>query len=521
MRDRPVVPRLRQRSPVHGLRRRGLGPLEVLAQSVSGAAPSAAMAATPAIVAVSAGGATVWSFVAATVLALLIAGCIARFTRRMAAPGGLYTLTAKGLSPGAAFACGVALLVGYGMLAAAALVGGATYLQALVLRLGGTGSVVLPVVAVVVVGLAAGGLALRGVRLSARVVLLAELVSITLMLAIFVLLLAAPLPGPDAAQPGPGLGGVAAGVLPALAAFIGFEVATSLGAEARRPFRSVPRAVTATAVVSGLLCVFAAQTQVVGFAAAPGGLAGQNAPVAVLATARGWPWVAPLLDLGLTMSFFACVLATVNGIARVLFSLGRDGVAPRGFGRTHPRFATPHVAIGVVAPVLVVVLAVALLAGAPLGGTLTFLLTVGTGGFLVAYLLVCLAAPVFLRRIGELTWPAVAATAVIVPILVAVLVAFVARSGGTPVVVVLAALAVAGACWFGWLRLRRPDRIAGIGVYDETVADDVLGADVVGAGVPGGGDGPGTGGPGTGGPGTDGPGTGGSRGPDARPDRAA
>ncbi|GJF06323.1 hypothetical protein PSD17_52710, partial [Pseudonocardia sp. D17] len=56
MRDRPVVPRLRQRSPVHGLRRRGLGPLEVLAQSVSGAAPSAAMAATPAIVAVSAGG---------------------------------------------------------------------------------------------------------------------------------------------------------------------------------------------------------------------------------------------------------------------------------------------------------------------------------------------------------------------------------------------------------------------------------------------------------------------------------
>lgn len=475
MRDRPMLPRLRERSPVHGLRRRGLGPLEVLAQSVSGAAPSAAMAATPAIVAVSASGATVWSFVVATVLALLIAGCIARFTRRMAAPGGLYSLTSKGLNPGAAFACGAALLVGYGMLAAAALAGGATYLQALVVRLAGTGSVAVPVVAVVVVGLVAGALALRGVRLSARVVLLVELVAITVMLGIFVLLLIAPMPAPTAPQPGPGLGGVAAGVLPALAAFIGFEVATSLGAEARRPFRTVPRAVTATAVVSGLLCVFAAQTQVVGFAATPGGLAGQEAPVAALAAVRGWPWLAPLLDLGLAMSFFACVLATTNGIARVLFSLARDGVAPRAFGRTHSRFATPHVAIAVVAPLLVVGLAAALLAGAPLGPTLTFLLTVATGGFLVAYLLVCLAAPVFLRRIGELTWPAVAATAVIVPILLAVLVAYVLSSGGTPVVVVLVALALAAAGWFAWLRVRRPAEIAAIGVYDETVAADVLG----------------------------------------------
>jgi hypothetical protein len=42
-------------------------------------------------------------------------------------------------------------------------------------------------------------------------------------------------------------------------------------------------------------------------------------------------------------------------------------------------------------------------------------------------------------------------------------------------VVVLAAVVVTGAVWFGWLRLRRPDRIAAIGVYDETVAEDVHG----------------------------------------------
>jgi amino acid transporter len=458
------------------LERRRLGAVEVFAQSVSGAAPSAAMAATPVIVAASAGGGTVWSFAVATALALLIAGCIARFTRRMAAPGGLYSLTAKGLPPAAAFTCGMALLIGYGLLAAAALAGAAGYLEALVVRLGGPGGPGLTIPVVLLVGGLVGALALRGVRLSAQVVLLVESVAITLMVAVFALLLISGAgSGAGHAVPAtePGLSGIAAGVLPALAAFIGFEVATALGAEARRPFRSVPRAVTATAAVAGVLYLFAAQTQVVGFAGLPGGLAAQPEPVLDLAAAQGWAFVPPLLDLGLVMSFLACALATTTALVRVLFSLSRDGVAAAALGRTHPRFRTPHVALAGALPVVVAVLVVPLAAGIPVGLALVTLLTLATCGFLVAYLLVCLAAPVFLHRIGELTWPAVAATAVIVPILLLALVAFVARSPST--VLVLAGLALLGVAWFGWLRRWRPAQLRAIGVYDETVAADVLG----------------------------------------------
>ncbi len=465
-------PSLRERSPVHGLERRRLGALEVFAQSVSGAAPSAAMAATPVIVAASAGGATVWSFVVATVLALLVAACIGRFTRRMAAPGGLYSLTAHGLGPGAAFACGVASLLGYGLLCAAAVAGASTYLTVL---LGGGRWVTVAVA--LLVGTAVVGLALRGVRVAARVVLLVETVAIAVLVVVFALLLAGgPVPGPvgtPAAAPGPGLGGIVAGVLPAVAAFIGFEIATSLGAEARRPFATVPRAVGATAAVTGVLYLFAAYTQVVGFSATPGGLAGQTEPVLVLATARGWSWLPTVLDLGLSMSFFACAAATANTLARVLFSLARDGVAARALGRTHPRFRTPHVAIVVAVPVAVAAFAVPVAVGVPAWSVLVSLLTLATAGFLVAYLLVCVAAPVFLRRIGELTWPAVATTAVIAPALVVALVAFV--SGVPQAAVVLGATALVALGWYGWLRLRRRDTLDGIGVYDETVADDVLG----------------------------------------------
>lgn len=465
---------LRDRSPVHGLERRRLGAVDVLAASVSGAAPSAAMAAVPVIVAASAAGATLWSFVVATVLALLIAGCIARFTRRMAAPGGLYALTAKGLAPGAALACGIALLTGYGLLAAAALAGVSAYVDALLGRLGLTDGRWVPFGVAVLVGGVVALLALRGVRLAARVVLLVESVAITVLVVVFALLLVGgPIPGPGSGVPSPGLGGVAAGVLPALAAFIGFEIATTLGAEARRPFRTVPRAVGITAAVAGVLYLFAAHVQVVGFADTPGGLAGEAEPVLVLATARGWAWVPVVLDLGLIMSFLACALATTTALVRVLFSLSRDGVAPAALGRTHRRFRTPHVALAVAMPVVVAALAVPVALGVPLGAVLVTLLTLATSGFLVAYLLVCVAAPVFLHRIGELTWTAVAATAVIAPILVVVLVAFVAQR---PILVaVLGVIVLLGVGWWAWLRWRRPTALGGIGVYDETVAADVVG----------------------------------------------
>lgn len=123
------APAVRAGSRLPGLERRTLGPVQVFAQSVSGAAPAAAMATTPAIAAGTAGKGVGWSFVAATAVALLIAGCIGQFTRRMAAAGSLYSLAAKGLGPVGAFACGYALLIGYGLLVSASLAGSAGYLS--------------------------------------------------------------------------------------------------------------------------------------------------------------------------------------------------------------------------------------------------------------------------------------------------------------------------------------------------------------------------------------------------------
>lgn len=470
-------------SPVAGLDRRNLAPVQVFAQSVGGAGPAAAMAVTPVIVAATAGTATIWAFAVATGLALLVASCIGQFTRRMAAAGSLYSLTAKGLGPGGAFLCGAALLVGYGMLTVSAIAGATARVGALLTRFGWTaaesplalGGLALLLAAVV------AALVVRGARLSAWVVLGVEAVSIGLMLVVFGTLLTQHGFTIDLRQLLPtrfdvSFGSVAAGVLPALAAFIGFEAAAAMGVEARRPFRTVPRAVRRTAALIGLLTLLAAYTQVAAFAQVPGGLAAQPEPVPALAAGYRMPWLSALLDAGLATSFLACSMATVTAMVRLLFTTGREGVLPARLGRTHGRFRTPHVAVAVCVPPLALIAAGLLAAGVPANQVLTGPLTAAALGYLLAYLVVCLAAPVFLHKIGELTAPPVVATSVIVPVLLGVLVAYALWMPLAPAPLIAVGVLVLAGARYWWLRRRRPARLAAIGAYDHPSTTDLLGS---------------------------------------------
>jgi amino acid transporter len=291
------------------------------------------------------------------------------------------------------------------------------------------------------------------------------------MLVVFVVLLTGPqVPAPAGGAPGWSFTGVAAGVLPALGAFIGFEAATTLGVEARRPFVTVPRAVIGTAALVGLLTLLAAHTQVVGFA---GALGDQPEPVVTLAAAHGTPWLAVLLDLGIATSFVASTLATANALVRVLFSMARDRIVPQRIGATHRRYRTPHVAIAVAIPVGAAVPAALLLAEVPGLTVLRELISVATAGYLVAYLLVALAAPFFLHRIGELTVVPVVVTAIVVPVLAGVCGAFVVSALGGAVPIVLGALVLAALTWYVVLRAHHPRELADIGVYDEPSAADI------------------------------------------------
>ena len=476
------IPVLRSRSPVAGLRRRSLRPPGVFAQSVATTAPAGAMASTPLLVIAAAGNGALWSFAIAAVLVGLVAACITVFARRMAAAGGLYSFTAQGLGPGGAYACAVAMVVGYGMLVAVTFAGASWYGGALVARLAGGSDAVAAgagVALVVVLAITVAVCAVRGVRLAGRVMLVIEAVSIGLILVVLVALALTTAPGtppaPVGGGSGPegfGLGGIAVGVLPALAAFIGFDSAASLGVEARRPFASIPRAITATAAVAAVLYLVATLVQL----ATPGGAGRATSPTSgVPATVGDLSWASVLMDVGIVASFGACALAALNTLVRVLFSLAREGVAPAALGRTHRRHLTPAVAVWVTVPVPAAVVVVGTAAGVAPATVFGGLVAVATLGFLAAYLLVCLAAPRFLARIGELTGGVVVVSVLASAALVATVVVVVVHAS-TGLLITLAGLLVLGAAGWVVLRRRRGPALQGMGVYDETTTADVLAA---------------------------------------------
>lgn len=466
-------------SPLSGLARRRLNFAEVLAQSVSAVAPSAAAVTIPVIVIAWAGAAAVPIFVAASVLMLMVGYCVTQFARRMTSASGIYSYTAKGLGPYAAFTVGWSLVIGYGGAAMTSALAGGIYLSTLLDTVGAgafRGEWAVAGCSVAVAG-SAGLLMVRGIQLSARVSLSLEVVSVAIVAAILTLMLVAS----SSASAG-SVGGsasfdtVTAGLLLAVMCFVGFESASTLGVEVRRPFVTVPRTLLWTPIALAVLYVFAVSAQSWIFSQEPSSLLDSPIPIAELAQDRHRVALAILLDVGIFSSWFACLMGSTNALVRVLFSMGREGVLPRPLGRTHQRYRTPYVAIAVAVPVVTAAPLAALAGDWSLLEVLIGFLTLSAYGYLLSYAFLCIATPVFLRRLGELT---------LMPLVVGVL-AFVVtvfliawtlatrtlEDGGVAAAYI--ALMLLGCARLLYLTLRDRPRLHDIGVYDEPVLGDML-----------------------------------------------
>jgi amino acid transporter len=139
--------------------------------------------------------------------------------------------------------------------------------------------------------------------------------------------------------------GVFKGMVFAILAFIGFEAAAPLGEEARRPRRTIPRAVVGSAIAIGLFYVLCAYAWVfgAGFSSFVDQATGADPWRNLGKVFWGTGWI--LVFLAICNSIAANSNAAVNAATRVFYSLARNGLAPRQLGHTHPEFKTPHIAI--------------------------------------------------------------------------------------------------------------------------------------------------------------------------------
>src|SRR5271155_1272967 len=228
----------------YGLRRDVLSPMETLAQSVSTIAPTTTPVATIPLVCALAGNGTWFVYVLATAAVLLVAWCVGRFARYSASPGSLYTYAAMILPPWLGAVTAWSLLLAY-VATGSSVIGGFYHYANLLLRdaTGHGTSAVLLAVAVTALSM---WIAWRDVKISARLMLWIEAVSLLVILIVVVLVLIRNGPHLDTTQlhlRGVSGSGLRLGLVLALFSFVGFESATTLGAEARNPLKTIPRAV--------------------------------------------------------------------------------------------------------------------------------------------------------------------------------------------------------------------------------------------------------------------------------------
>jgi amino acid transporter len=385
----------------YGLREGILSPMETLAQSVSTMAPTTTPVATIPLVCALAGNGTWLAYVLATIAILLVALCIARYARHSASPGSLYSYASATLPPWLSATVAWSLLLAY--VATGSSVIGGFYHYANLLSEDATGhGFSAAALSLLVTGIAIW-IAHRDVQISARLMLWIEAASVSVIVVVVVLLLFRQGRHWDLDQlhlRGMTGGGLRLGLVLALFSYVGFESATTLGAEAQNPLQSIPRAVIQSSLLAGAFFTVCAYAEVLGFHSVGQDLGKSQASMSVLARIGGIPILGLLIDIGALVSLFAGTLACITAAARVLLRMAHDGLAHDLLRTTHAQNRTPSYAVvltGIGAGLPVAILAARRASGLDVYGWMGSL---ATYGFIVAYALVCGALPRYLQQHG-------------------------------------------------------------------------------------------------------------------------
>lgn len=383
----------------YGLRSAVLSPLEILGQSVAGIAPTAMPALTMALVFGLAGNGSWLVYLIATVLVIFTAMNINQFASRSSSPGSLYSYSVLGLGSGFGILTGWALLCAYVVVTTLCLYEVVIFTNAIFVLLGGFA--LSPIIILLGCAIAAAAFSYKNIKLSAELTLWLELVSMFVIAALVAVTLSKHGLAIDVMQlklQGVHLGGLNSGLVLAILGFVGFESAASLGAEARHPQTTIPRAIIQSAILAGVFFVITSYAMVLGFAGSVIPLDKCSTPLVVLAKQAGIPSLGLLTTIGAAVSFFAATLAMINAGARILFTMAKHGIFHPSLGASHNRNQTPHVAILIVTGVSLL-LAIALnMTNHTLMDIISWTGTFSTYGFMVAYMAVSVAAPVYLRR---------------------------------------------------------------------------------------------------------------------------
>ena len=375
---------------------------ELLAQAVALISPTMTAALIIPVMYSNTGDWSWMSYALGTVMLLFVAWNLNQFARRSTGAGSMYAYISRGLGVTAGAIGGWSLIWAYLGISIAGVTGFSIFADKLLDMIG------LHLPPVVLFALCVGTAwycAWKNVQLSALLMLVFEGISMALILLLCAIVLFQHQFALDTAQFDVGAlpwSSIGLGVVVAIFSLVGFECATAFGDEAKNPLKTIPRAVLLSLVISGVFFVFVTYTMVQGVRGYATPLDQMDAPLNVLAQLAH---VAPLqipLSIGAMVSFFALCLSCINAGSRVIYAMGRHGLSHQATAGAHATNETPHVAVTTMAVIAFALPTLASVCGLASLDIFNYAGTFAAFGFLVPYCLITLAAPVYLKRLGEL-----------------------------------------------------------------------------------------------------------------------
>jgi amino acid transporter len=386
-----------------GLRSNALGFPPLVAQSIALISPTMTAVLIIALAFSDAGRATWLAYAFGTVMLLFVVLGLNQFASRSASAGSMYAYTGKGLGPKAGVMSGWTLIWCYMFIGIAGLSGFCVFANQF---LGAIGiHTTLPTILLFAISASlCWFVAYKDIRISSLLMLALEAISVTFILGLAFIVLFKHGFTIDTQQltlKGSSIHGLSFAVVITIFSLVGFESATTLGGEAKNPLKNVPKAVIWSLLLTGAFMVFMSYIEVFATRHSGASLGSMSIPLSTISDIYKVSWFKAPIALGAMVSFFSLSLSCLNAGSRIVYRMGRHDVFPHASGRAHPKHQTPYVAITAFIAVMFIIPTVLQLWTNPLT-TFDDAGTLAAFGFLTAYFLIAIAAPMYLKKLGEL-----------------------------------------------------------------------------------------------------------------------
>lgn len=126
-------------------------------------------------------------------------------------------------------------------------------------------------------------------------------------------------------------------------AYIGFDAVSTAAQEAKNPAKDMPIGILGSLVICTILYILFAHV-LSGIATVEDfRTAGKEASVAfaIQKYMVGYGWLANFVTVAILAGFSSVILVMLLGQSRVFYSMSRDGLVPKVFSDTHPKYRTP------------------------------------------------------------------------------------------------------------------------------------------------------------------------------------